>query len=113
MMARQLKPHGTNAAYQRHIKAGEDPCEACRSAHAVYSRDHRHGNIPARKPAEHGTLPGYDAHRYRKEKACQPCLDAHAAYARDRRAQARQAKAERAAALDTAWAEVLSEAGVI
>lgn len=112
-MPRQIKPHGTNAAYQRHIKAGQKACEACQAAHAVYSYDHKHGNIPERVPADCGTLSGYNAHRYRKDQACQPCLDAHAKYARDRRAKVRQAKAERAAALEAAWAEVLVEAGVV
>jgi len=111
-MSRELRPHGTPGAYQRHIKAGEDACEACLAARAKYTRDYRAGKVPKREPAEHGTLPGYYTHRYRKEKACRPCLDAYAEYQRDRRAQARQAKAERAAALDAAWAEVLAEVGV-
>lgn len=28
-MARELKPHGTNAAYRRHLRAGESACEEC------------------------------------------------------------------------------------
>ena len=28
----QLKPHGTTAAYKRHYRRGEKPCEACRQA---------------------------------------------------------------------------------
>lgn len=111
-MTRVLKPHGTSAAHQRHIKAGEDPCDACREARAQYTRDYRAGLIPGRQPAEHGTLRGYNTHRYRKEKPCRPCLDAYNAYINDRRAKLRKAKAERAAALDAAWAEVLAEAGV-
>lgn len=112
-MARELKPHGTYGAYQRHIKAGEDACDACREARAQYTRDYRAGKVSKRKPAEHGTLPGYDAHRYRGEKACRACLDAHAEYTNGRRAKIRQAKAERTAVLDAAWAEVLAEAGVL
>lgn len=111
-MDRVLKPHGTPAAYQRHIKAGEDACDACRTARANYTRDYRAGKVPKREPAKHGTLRGYNAHRYRAEKACRPCLDAYAGYINDRRAKARQAGAKRAA-LDAAWAEVLAEAGVV
>ena len=33
-----LMPCGTNAAYSRHIKAGEAPCEECLAAHADYYR---------------------------------------------------------------------------
>lgn len=29
-----LRPHGTEAAYQRHRRRGERPCEACRDAHS-------------------------------------------------------------------------------
>ncbi len=31
---RELKPCGTNAAYQRHNRAGEYPCTACLEAHS-------------------------------------------------------------------------------
>lgn len=31
-MARELKPCGTHAAYRRHLRAGEQPCEPCRAA---------------------------------------------------------------------------------
>jgi len=111
-MPRELKPHGTPGRYQRHIKAGEEACDACREARAQYTRDYRAGKVAAREPAQCGTLPGYYTHRYRGEKACRACLDAYAEYTNDRRAKIRQAKAERAAALDAAWAEVLTEAGV-
>lgn len=112
-MSRELNPHGTPARYQRHIKAGEDACDACRAARAVYTRDYRAGAVPKREPAKCGTLRGYEAHRYRKKQACRACLDAFAAYTNARRAKARKARAERAAALDAAWAEVLVEAGVL
>jgi hypothetical protein len=29
-----LKPCGTEAAYRRHLRRGEQPCEACRAATA-------------------------------------------------------------------------------
>lgn len=112
-MPREPKPHGTKAAYQRHLKYGEDACDACKEALAKYKRDYRAGLVPKREPAKCGTLRGYEAHRYRKEKACRACLDAFAVYTNSRRAEIRKAKAERAAVLDAAWAEVLAEAGVL
>jgi len=111
-MPRELQPHGTPGRYQRHIKAGEEACDACREALANYKRDYRAGKVAKREPAKCGTLRGYEAHRYRSEQACRGCLDAYAAYTNNRRAKVRQARAERAAALDAAWAEVLAEAGV-
>lgn len=37
--ARVPKPHGTMAAYRRHERAGEQPCDACKAAHAAYQRE--------------------------------------------------------------------------
>ena len=36
MSGRGLQPCGTRAAYMRHIKAGEEPDQACREANADY-----------------------------------------------------------------------------
>lgn len=36
---RDKKPCGTNAAYCRHLKAGETPCEPCVKAHNVYAAE--------------------------------------------------------------------------
>lgn len=33
----EVKPCGTRAAYQRHVRRGEKPCEACREAEADYA----------------------------------------------------------------------------
>lgn len=33
-----LQPCGTRAAYMRHLKAGEQPCEPCREAKNAYQR---------------------------------------------------------------------------
>jgi hypothetical protein len=41
---RNLKPHGTLAAYRRHERAGEKPCDACRE---FYNRQRRE-NSPVR-----------------------------------------------------------------
>ena len=35
---RDPKPHGTMAAYRRHERAQEQPCQACNAAHAEYQR---------------------------------------------------------------------------
>lgn len=35
----QLRPHGTPAAYRRHYRRGERPCEACRRAEALRHAD--------------------------------------------------------------------------
>ena len=35
---RDPKPHGTMAAYRRHERAQEPPCQACQQAHAEYQR---------------------------------------------------------------------------
>ena len=48
MATAKLKPCGTNAAYQRHIKTGEQPCDACVHAHQavmqVYRQRYRDAN---------------------------------------------------------------------
>ena len=36
---REPKPHGTVAAYRRHQRAGEQPCEPCRQAWSVFQRE--------------------------------------------------------------------------
>lgn len=36
---REPKPHGTVAAYRRHERHGEQPCQACRKAWAEYQRE--------------------------------------------------------------------------
>ncbi len=36
---RSPAPHGTVAAYRRHQRAQEAPCEACKVAHAEYQRE--------------------------------------------------------------------------
>jgi len=37
-MARQLQPCGTPAAYRRHLRHGEQPCDACRDAMRAYQK---------------------------------------------------------------------------
>lgn len=46
-MGRPLKPCGTFAAYTRHKKAGEDPCDACMQA----MRDQKNERVVAKRRA--------------------------------------------------------------
>lgn len=48
-MPRKPSPCGTKAAYERHLRNGEDPCEACTRANTVAQRKKRD---TARKPKE-------------------------------------------------------------
>lgn len=38
---RNTAPHGTEAAYSRHRKSGEDACSACKAGHRLYERARR------------------------------------------------------------------------
>lgn len=40
-MTRELKPCGTIAAYMRHRKAGQKPCDPCRLAWNTYQNERR------------------------------------------------------------------------
>ena len=54
-----VKPHGTPAAYRRHYRHGEKPCEACRQAESI-------------RLAESAARSGYEARRrqwYRAARA--------------------------------------------
>lgn len=43
-MARELAPCGTHAAYKRHRRRGEEPCQECREAARDYTRKRREGD---------------------------------------------------------------------
>lgn len=74
---RELKPCGTPAAYRRHIKRGEEPCEPCRAANTQRKKAGAvTGRTGRRKPIAHGTRAGYRQHRYRGEEACPACMEA-------------------------------------
>jgi hypothetical protein len=45
-MARKLAPCGTEAAYKRHLRKGEAPCDECTVAHRLYRRDQRRKPLP-------------------------------------------------------------------
>lgn len=41
--------HGTYATYQRHMKAGTQPCEECRAANREYARERRRASAHVRR----------------------------------------------------------------
>lgn len=75
-MARELKPHGTNAAYVREVRRKEPTCQPCRDAHAAYNREHEGGGRP-RGEAKCGTQAGYDKHLRLRQETCAECRAAH------------------------------------
>ena len=46
-----LRPHGTTAAYKRHYRRGEQPCEACRQAQSRYN-ERRNAKRAAQREAQ-------------------------------------------------------------
>ena len=61
-MTADLQPCGSHAAYQRHVRAKEKPCDACSAVNAVYvkvRRDVRQAALrllAERHPAEFASL---------------------------------------------------------
>jgi hypothetical protein len=91
-----LMPCGTPAAFRRHKRHGEEPCEACREAENLYHRGGR--PKPVLRPC--GTPAAYARHQKAGEPADAACLAAHAARVRKSGAKARALrKAERARAV--------------
>lgn len=87
-----LKPCGTDAAYKRHLKANEKPCEPCTIAHnyAVREWDRATNKRPARFLAPCGTPGAYQRHQRNGEKIDAACRKAHAKKERIRRAKIRK-----------------------
>lgn len=79
-MPRELKPCGTAAAFRRHLRHEEQPCEACYEAERERQRE-SHGWKPLR-PARCGTVSGYRRHLRAGERACAECRAANAAATR-------------------------------
>lgn len=99
-MPRQVQPCGTAAAYQRHMRRAEVPCEECVVAWAEHNAAYKRANrdrINAQRRehtangphelAPHGTHAGYARHRYNLQQPCYSCRLAEAAYQSDRRAK--------------------------
>lgn len=102
-MSRQLKPHGTNAAYARHIKAGEEACGPCKHAHNQDEKARLAGTLPPVELKPCGTLSAARRHRAKNEPMDAACHQAEADYVREWRAERR-----RKAAFDAALAEALA-----
>lgn len=87
---RLLESCGTEAAYRRHLRHGEEACGGCVEAHRLTVAENRarrpRGPRPPLQPC--GTAAAYQRHRYAGEPACRPCLDAIAIYMAERRARA-------------------------
>jgi hypothetical protein len=82
---RALKPCGTPAAYRRHLRWGQDPCESCKEAEYLRVRKGR----PRQPLRPCGTRAGYERHRKAGEEPCADCRHANnteAAEARQKRA---------------------------
>ena len=74
-----------HAALSRHRRAGESPCDACRTWRAGWDAARR---PKTRKQAECGTKSGATRHRRNGEDVCDACLkaetEARAKYRRSR-----------------------------
>lgn len=95
---RELQPCGTDAAYRRHVAAGEIACVACVEAHNKKAKTYRK---PKRVLKGCGTNAGWAVHRRAKEEPCDPCRIAHNEYntnARKRRKLTKQQDQELKAA---------------
>lgn len=79
-MPRELKPCGTVAAYQRHVRLREPIDDACRDAMRTYQRVRRTGTTEPREVQPCGTNAAYARHLSHGEKACDACLKAHSEY---------------------------------
>lgn len=89
-MSRELKPCGTPAAYRRHLRHDEEPCEACRAAESARTCAAYRVIHPDAKPKPDGLQPcgtpaGYARHRDRGEVTCAACRKAWAADVKARR----------------------------
>jgi hypothetical protein len=76
-----LKPCGTPAAYRRHLRHREEPCDACRQAELDRGEAARRaqGALPKQSLQPCGTPAAYARHRAHGETPCPPCRAAHAA----------------------------------
>ena len=84
MASRTLQPCGTWAAYLRHYKLGEEPCDPCRTAMRKRAREqYASGATVPKTPLDEskcGTTAGYSAHIKRKLSPCEPCKAARREY---------------------------------
>ena len=76
MSAPTVQPCGTSAAWQRHWRRGEPPCELCAQVHKPGGTKGR----PAGRSC--GTMAGYARHKRHGEQPCQACTAAEREYNR-------------------------------
>ena len=86
-MARPVSnPCGTYAAYERHRRAGETPCDACYEGLRRYSRERYAVRVgrPVRRwqRVQCGTNSGYIDHVTKRTEPCAKCRKAHRDYMR-------------------------------
>ena len=83
-MPRELKPCGTRAAYQRHRRAGEEPCDPCREAMRAANRQFEESRPPRKRNRRElkpcGTRAAYARHRRNGETPCDACRAAYSEY---------------------------------
>ena len=80
MGKRTYKPCGTNAAYMRHKKNGEEPCEACCIARKAYMAPYRPKPKGPKPLMGCGTHAGYKRHIEQRTEPCEPCRAAKREY---------------------------------
>lgn len=71
-----LQPCGTKAAWQRHWRKGEPPCELCAQVHKPSTKKGR----PVVRAC--GTMAGFARHKRHGEQPCVACQAAHREYTR-------------------------------
>jgi len=83
-MSKPLAPCGTEGAYRRHIRWGQQPCRACSIEHARLQAEYREKAKASRPKPPRELVPcgqesAYRRHLRRNEVPCRACTDAHAA----------------------------------
>lgn len=93
-----VAPCGTPAAYRRHRRRGEEPCDECKAAVAEDERSRYRAQpkgtdrAPAPPDCPNPSPGGVARHRRAGELPCSACLSAYNAAQRERRAEASTAR---------------------
>jgi hypothetical protein len=80
------KQCGSNAAYQRHLRRKEEPCDPCKDARKAYMGEYRGGGF-GRRVQPCGTYAAHRRHLRKGEEPCEPCKVAFRIYHQEKRAQ--------------------------
>lgn len=75
---------GTQAAYVRHIRAGEPACSKCKAANAEYQKARRR-TAASRQLKPCGTEAAHRRHLRNNERPCNACIRAHREYQANKR----------------------------